>query len=455
MQLKKMWILALSLVMAFGLITACGNNDSSSSNTGAAEGTSTGTASNASEAPAEKVKLSFWHTWTGDDNLTKAYLNLIDQFQKDHPNIVLDIQAMPMDAYKTRLKTAAAANEMPDVFLTWAGAMTKELAAGKAVKPLNDLLDGKPEWKNAFLANSFNDFTVEGQIYSVPMELTPTSLVYYNQSFFDQYGVKVPATWDELKQAVETFKENKVIPIALGDKAAWLAQSSIMSALGDRVTGTEWFLNAASQNGAKFTDPEFVQALTYLQELAKIGAFQEGFISIDNAGQQQLYNQGKAAMFIEGAWAVTNLVAQSPKEILDATHVTILPSIPGGKGKANSTSGVAGVGPAISASMEEAKKEAAYELVYALAGPEAQRMSLENNKLVSYKIDVPADKVSPLFAELNQLIGTLELSPVYDAVLTSAGTDAVNNGLQELLLGGDPQKIAAKIQDAVVKSTNK
>ncbi|MCD9025787.1 extracellular solute-binding protein [Cohnella sp. NL03-T5] len=447
-------MLTLLLVIVIGAVTACGSNNKSGSETGTNTATASNT-SNASEAPAEKVKLSFWHTWTGDDNLTKAYLKLIDQFQEDHPNITLDIQAMPQDAYKTRLKTAAAANEMPDVFLAWAGAMTKELVAGKAVRPLNDLLDSKPEWKNSFLANSFNDFTVDNQIYGIPTELTPTSLVYYNKSFFDQYGVKVPQTWDELKQAVEIFKKNNVIPIALGDKGSWLAQSCILSALADRVTGTEWFLNAAAQNGAKFTDPEFVKSLTYLQELAKIGAFQDGFISIDNVGQEQLYNQGKAAMFIEGAWAVTNLVTQSPKDILDATHVTILPAIPGGKGKANSTSGVVGAGPAISSNMDEAKKAAAYELVYALSGPEAQKMSVENNKLVSYKVDVPADKVSPLFAEVNQLVGTLEFSPVYDAALTSAGTDAVNNGLQELLLGGDPQKIAEKIQAAVAKSLGK
>ncbi|XID90715.1 extracellular solute-binding protein [Paenibacillaceae bacterium WGS1546] len=446
--MKKSWLVVISVLLI--VMTACGkNNDATNSEASEKPG------SGAAESGAKSVKLKFWHAWTGDDEVTKAFLQLIEKFQAEHPNIELEILATPHDSYKTLLKTAAAANDMPDVFLTWAGAMTKELVDGQAIGPIDELLLDKPEWRDQFLPNSFSDFTFGNQVYSVPMELTPTSFVYYNKTLFDENNVKVPETWDELKTAIDTFKANDIIPIALGNKATWLAQSSIFSALADRVTGTEWFLKAAALDGAQFTDPEFIQALGYLKELSDNGAFQDGFSSIDNVGQQQLYNQGKAAMFIEGAWAITNLVSQSPPDILEATHLTVLPSIPGGKGNPQATSGVAGLGPAISSKVSGDKKAAAFELIYALAGPEAQKMSVDNNKLVSYKVEASPEKVSPLFAEANRLVGTLELTPVYDAVLPAAGTDAVNNGLMEVLLGAKPEDVANRIQKAVEQALGK
>ena len=103
-------------------------------------------------------------------------------------------------------------------------------------------------------------------------------------------------------------------------------------------------MKAVDQNGAKFTDPEFVQSLTYLQQLGKAGAFQEGFNSIDNTQMEQMFAQGKAAMMIDGGWALPNLAASASKEALANLAVTVLPSVPNGKGDPNTLSGVVGTG---------------------------------------------------------------------------------------------------------------
>lgn len=396
----------------------------------------------------EKVKLTLWHNFTGDDLRAQAMRGIIDRFKQDHRNIELDIQAIPPDGYRQRLKTVAAANELPDVFIMHPGTIAKEFSSAGLIQPLDDLLNSNSEWKEGYLPNSFDDFSFDGKIYSAPMGLSPTSILYYNKNILAANNLTVPKTWDELLAAVKTLNDNNIIPIALGNKAPWMAQSCIISSLADRVTGTEWFTKAVAQDGAKFTDPEFVQALTYMQELGNAGAFQEGFNAIDGTQMEQLYSQGKAAMFIEGGWAVTNLVATAPQDILDATGVAVLPSIPGGKGDPNSVSGAVGVGPALSSKVEGAQKDAAYELIYALAGPEAQKITLEANQLVSFKVDLDKSKVSPLFADLNELVNNVSRTPVYDSKLTSAATEAVNNGLQELLLGAKPEVIAKKIQDA-------
>lgn len=214
-------------------------------------------------------------------------------------------------------------------------------------------------------------------------------------------------------------------------------------------------LESGRQNGASFTDPQFVQALQYLQDLGKAGAFQEGFNAIDNTQMEQMFAQGKVMMMIDGGWALTNFAANASKEAMAQMGATVLPSIPGGKGDPNTLSGVVGTGLGLSKNVTGAKKDAAFELMYAMAGPDAQKRVLESNQLVSYKVTLDTSKVTPIFAEVYKLVNSVRTTPVYDGVLTSAGAEAVNNGIQESLMGGKPADIAKKIQDAQAKSLGK
>jgi len=427
--------IALTLVSVMLFLTSCGSNNS-------AGGENSGAKS------SDKVSLTLWHNWAGQDAKAIAMRKIIEDFQSSHPDIEIKAEGLPTDGLKTRLRTVAAADEMPDLFVMWPDVMTKEFVNGGLIQPVDDYLNSKPEWKNNFIENALDGYTVDGKIYSAPMNLAVSSVLYYNQEIFDQHNVQVPKTWDELLAVIEVFNKAGVTPIAMGNKANWFSQSTIFSTVADRVTGSEWFLKAASQDGAAFTDPQFIEALKKMQELGQVNAFQKGFNSIDENQMAQLYFQGKAAMFISGGWAMANVVQNAPENILNATHVTIIPSIEGGAGEVQSTSGVVGTGLAISSKLSGAKKDAALEILYAFAGPEGQKATLGSSTLVSYNVPLDESTASPLFVELYNLMKDVKISPVYDAKLSSAATEVTNNGLQELLEGGNPEDIAKKIQAA-------
>ena len=109
------------------------------------------------------------------------------------------------------------------------------------------MLDAHSDWKDKFLPGAFDPYEFEdGQIYSAPLGMSATSILYYNKALFDKHNVKVPTTWEEMMAAVKTFNDNGITPIALGNKAPWVAQSTIIGSIADRVTGTEWFKKAAT-----------------------------------------------------------------------------------------------------------------------------------------------------------------------------------------------------------------
>ncbi|KKO54882.1 extracellular solute-binding protein [Paenibacillus sp. DMB20] len=401
----------------------------------------------------DKVKLTIWHNFAGDDLRAKTVRSFIDQFAQENPNVELDAQAIPPDGYRQRLSTVAAANELPDLFFVYAGSQSAELYKAGLLQPITDVMEQHPEWKDKFFEGAFDPFRFEeNEIYSAPLGMSATSILYYNTELFEKHNVKVPTTWEEMMTAVKAFNEKGITPIALGNKAPWVAQSTILGSLADRVTGTEWFKNAVAQKDAKFTDPEFVKALGYFKELVDNKAFQEGANSIDNTQAEQYFVQGNAAMMISGAWTLTNLAASATDEQMKAIDVTVLPSIPGGKGDPNTISGGAGGGLALSKRTEGAAREAALKLLYTVSGPEAQKAIAESNSMVMYDTEIDEAKVTPLYYKAFNLVKKTGITPVYDAYLSAEAADVINNGLQELMMGGAPEGIAKKLQDAQARS---
>ena len=121
---RLQWI---SVLLIFALVlAACGGGSQSGGSNGTGGATNNGGQSNQNAAPEEKVKLTLWHHMAGDDLKSRSMRALIEEFQQENPDIELDVQAIPSDGYRPRLKTVAAANEMPDVFIMWPNAMTQE-----------------------------------------------------------------------------------------------------------------------------------------------------------------------------------------------------------------------------------------------------------------------------------------------------------------------------------------
>ncbi|MCX7709851.1 MAG: extracellular solute-binding protein [Clostridia bacterium] len=404
----------------------------------------------APEAKNELVKLSFMHAWTKEDidAKGKAFYVQLDKYKKNNPTVTIEDEVLPHDAYETKIKILAAANEMPDLFF-FKGSMVGSFVENKLMDSVNDILEKDADWKNSFIDSAFDDFKVGDKIYGVPVQMANTHTVYYNKKIFEGAGIKsYPDTWDGFLEAIGKLKAKGVTPIVLGNKGKWVAESCILSTLGDRHTGTDWFYCIRDKKGARFTDKEFVQALTALQELSKMGAFNADMNSIDSNQQQSIYMNGKAAMFMEGCWSLSMLIDKAPKDIVEATELAVLPMVNGGKGQPRTTSGGGGWAYNMNAKLKGAKKEAAIALLKEITGKEYGKLTYEGGGMPGNKADgIDKSKLSPLFTKYLDFISTVKYTPVYDVQLTPPVIEVMNNGLQELLVGRVmPEELAKKIQ---------
>ncbi len=400
-------------------------------------------------AAEDKTALSFMHFHSVSDTAgtAKAFDQASTEFLAANPGIEVTSTYVAHDDYETNLKVLVTGDELPDLFLC-KGDMLASLAKAGKIVPVADLMDDA--WKAEYLDTAFGDALVDGVAYGFPFQMQPNAVVYYNKDILAECGVtSFPTTYTELLAAVDMIKAKGYTPIALGNKDQWVAESCLFNTFAYRYVDGTWFESLKNKTGAKFTDPAFVQALTDFQALATAGAFNADMNSINNNEQEAMYMNKKAAMFIEGAWALGNIIKDAPEDVKAATEFAAIPAVDGQAGGVpTGVAGGAGWSYVIKAGLTEAQQSAALAYYKAITSGNYGTYALEAGFVPACKTaNVDATKLDPLFAKYSALASTWTFLPIFDVQLSSPVATELYARTQELLIGATtPQEMAESCQ---------
>ena len=310
----------------------------------------------------DKTTVTFMHLWPEGVSAgqNKIVNQIIEEYQNDHPNVTIKTEVLDNEQYKNKLKVLSASNELPDVGVTWAAGFMTPYVQGGLFTPIDDLLQG--ELKDKFVEGTTEAFAIDGKTYGLPLEFNITP-VFYNKAIFEQYGLEIPQTYEELKQIISTLTSNGVAPIALGNKDRWTG-SLIYMFLAERFAGQEALASAINGKGS-FADEGLMKAATEVQSLVDSNTFIKGFNGLSNEEAKSEFLNGKAAMYVMSTWELPNFTTNEdiPQEFRDSVGFFKFPEAEGGKGDINSWVGGPGVGLFVSEDSkvkDEAKKFTEY-----------------------------------------------------------------------------------------------
>lgn len=204
--MKKRLLLVLSLLAAFGL-AACSSNDGGESPAASSAEPSSSTAASGDEG--EQVTLSFWrHDYAPE---AEAFKKLIASFEEKHPNIKIDFQMIPNDQYETKIRTALAGGNPPDIMALDAPTLAS-YANSKAIIPLDDYF-AKDGNKDDLLKPVIEGLTFDGKMYAAPNN-EGTIVMFYNKKMFEEKGIPLPSknvdeawTWDQVLDAAKKLND--------------------------------------------------------------------------------------------------------------------------------------------------------------------------------------------------------------------------------------------------------
>ena len=216
--MKKILCLVLALVMVLGMV-ACGASEPAPTDAPKAEAPAPAPAAPAEEKPAEPVKLtiSMW----GDEARVAGYMESLKPFCEAN-NVEVEITAIPLADYYTKLSSNLAAGTAPDVFWVAANNEATYITNGYTLD-LRPTLEAYPgwdmdDWYEGALEKT--DYIGDGGIYGVPLSFGVRG-VFYNKTLFEAAGVKTPAecvadgTWTyetmfDLGEQIRKFDDTKI-----------------------------------------------------------------------------------------------------------------------------------------------------------------------------------------------------------------------------------------------------
>lgn len=174
---------------------------------------------------------------------------------------------------------------------------------------------------------------------------------------------------------VDQLNAKNITPITVAGKERW-PLLHWFAYLAQRVGGTEPF-EKAKAGETDFATDSFVQAGQMLRELAvDHNAFVNGFLGLDYAAAEALFTNERAAMYLQGEWAMEAFLGDDFAEKVDFVS---FPAVEGGTGSVNVYHGGFGAGMAISSGTNQ---DAAYEAVRFLTSPE-QRKAINEGANIS------------------------------------------------------------------------
>lgn len=297
------------MVMA-GLLTGCG----SGGNGGSDDGTIT--------------------AYVYGDDAVKVQQAAVNDFNKTS-KVKVKLVSVPGTDYVNKLRSSMGSPSAPDVFFNWGGGSIKPYVDAKQLVDLTSTVNSTPELKDGFLPSIMMAGGLDGKIYGVPMRGMQPVMLFYNKTLFAENKVAAPKTWEDLQNAITTFKAKGITPFALGGSDKW-PELMWMEYLLDRIGGPEVFKKIQNGDSAAWGDAAVLKAAQTVKQLVDQGAFGKNFNSVDygNGGAPTLLNKGKAAMHLMGSWEYSTQLGKAPEFAKKDLGWTAFPTVAGGVGDA-------------------------------------------------------------------------------------------------------------------------
>lgn len=307
------------------------------------------------------ITLTMWHIWIQKSNNTNGSIleGVIEEWNKNNPNVQIKSEVVENARYKTKIKTAVATNELPDIFFSWGRGFGKPFIESGKVLSLNSYIDN--DLKNRVKPNMFGNVEYDGEIYGLPITLS-IGTFYYNKRLFDESGIDIPKNYAELLHAIKTFSDKGLIPLGASRIDNWTSMLyyDILALQEGGIDGVEKALDGDNYD-------LLLKVANKMKGLVKVGAFKEKDVELNRDELEMKFKNGEVAMYYTGNWFIGDLESSPVKDDI------VIGNFPGNEINSNGSVFLGGPNDHLMISNDCEYKEEAFEAIKFIS----QRVSKE------------------------------------------------------------------------------
>lgn len=291
---KKLVVLMLTMSMLVTGLAGCG---------GGADDAKSGKAAKNEEG---QVEIQFLHGQPEEERV-QAIQEIIDDFEKENPDIKVTQMPIPEDGFWTKISTMMGTGELPAV--VEGGVDQLRLMNGEEALDLEANTEaieaiGKDRYYTGALEMAQAPGTED--YLGVPISGW-VSGIWYRKSLFEEKGLAEPTTWENIQKAAEALSDpaNKKYGIMLATEESDFTEQSFSS-----FTGSKGFELFDADGKPQFDTPEMKEILEYYKSLYQYAM--PGSNGVEEV--KDAFVGGHAAMALYSTYIMGALVDQNLAE---------------------------------------------------------------------------------------------------------------------------------------------
>ena len=243
----------------------------------------------------EKTKLTMWTMIPENDASYRALQYSIQELEGIYSDVEVQVEAFDSYEYRSRLCSAIAAGEEPDIYYCTTGDFLELVVdAGSAVS----LNDAYLQYEDQIMKSCVNSVTFRDRVFAIPTAYNAV-VMFANMDVLEAVGFdRIPETFDELTTCCVKLKQQGYVPFACGGEEYWTVMEYVETMMIKSVGAEN--LYDVFMGRSTWNNQQIANAIHVFKRMCELG-YIEGQGLYNDEAKNMLLND-EAAFYVNGTW---------------------------------------------------------------------------------------------------------------------------------------------------------
>lgn len=359
-----------------------------------------------------QTDITMWCIATESDSNRHAYEASIADFVAAHPEVNFTWEAFENQSYKTKIKAAMAADELPDIFFTWSCAFLGDFVSAGRAYCVDDVY---AKYANELPEVMMGNVKFDGKYYGAPTTMNIVGM-FCNMDLLSQVGYdEVPGTYEDLIACCDKLKDAGIIPFGCSGKETWCVTEYLESII-EKTAGAS-ALNEIFAGRATWNNEDVAKGVGIFQDMISKEYFDPSGIALSNDEVKANFMDGKYAFYMNGTWNCADFAAAG---LADKVKVAEFPVIDASKSVLGELIG--GPSDTLAVSSSSANAALAAECTFELAKGICHYGYLDGCGLPAWTPDYDTSAINPLTQAVSEICANASQYVLFGDTAMSADT---------------------------------
>ena len=308
---KRFTACMIGATLLTAALTGCSGGKTADAPASSADQTTAAEAASTDAASGGKVAIELFHQKPENVEL---YTTLVNKFMEENPDIQVNVTLA--ESTTTTLISRVAAGNIPQLVsvFPWNASYKDMFREGLFM----DLTD--QDFMKRVTPSVLERCEVNGKQYSLPLTTNSFGL-YYNVDIFNELGLTIPKTMDEMWGVCDKLVEAGIQPFSFPDKKAVRINQQFDRMLIGCVDH-DFYSKCDEQINGSYNIKDDPNIRKYAETILKLREYgNPDSLGYDDEPAYEEFTSGKSAMYIDGSWAVTTFETMNPDLNFNCTAI--------------------------------------------------------------------------------------------------------------------------------------